>query len=54
MTPTPTFRIWIGGLDRDVSVEYVRWMFEEFGSIDEGIYLRIDLRHEDGGEAVVT
>jgi RNA recognition motif-containing protein len=54
MAPSTTRRIWIGGLDRDVSVEDVRAMFEPFGSIDEGIFLRVDLDHQVGGEAVVT
>jgi RNA recognition motif-containing protein len=54
MALRPTWRIWIGGLDKDVSVEDVRAIFEPFGSIDEGVFLRVDLDHQVGGEAVVT
>jgi hypothetical protein len=54
MAPRPAWHIWIGGLDRDVSVEDIRAMFEPFGDIDEGIFLRVDLDHQVGGEAVVT
>lgn len=52
--PIIPHRVWIGGLDTDVSVEALRAMFEPFGSISEDIALRIELGEAAGGEAVVT
>ena len=47
-------RIWVGGMNRNVTVEDLAATFTRFGRFSEGIRLRTDLTHRLGAEAVIT
>ena len=45
------YRIWVGGLNRDVTVEDLAATFVRFGNLSEGVRLRFEV---NGAEAVIT
>jgi len=48
------YRIWVGGMNRDVTVDDLAATFSRFGRFLEGIRLRTDSTHRLGSEAVIT
>lgn len=48
------YRVWIGTMDRDITTELLRAIFNEFGEMSAGISLRINIQYENGAEAVIT
>ncbi|KAM0706585.1 hypothetical protein Q7P35_005912 [Cladosporium inversicolor] len=45
------YRIWVGGLNRDVTVDDLAATFVRFGDLSEGVRLRFRV---NGAEAVIT
>jgi len=45
------YRIWVGNLSRNVTVEDLTATFFRFGDMPEGVRLRFDIK---GAEAVIT